>query len=112
MIKLKPQPTFKFTATIAVPGEQEPQTVGFVGRHQGQKALAAWAERAGALQGEELAAQVVEVLAGWEGVSGEDGAAVPFSPDACKAFLNDYPGSPSVVALAYISELSAARRKN
>lgn len=112
MIRLKPQPTFKFTASFAVPGEQEPQAVVFVGRHQGQQALAAWAEKAGTLQGQELAAHVVSVLDGWDGVAGDDGATIPFSAEACQSLLDAYPGSPSVVALAYISELSAARRKN
>ena len=54
----------------------------------------------------------LSVLAGWEGVIGEDGTAVPFSPEAARTLLDAYPGSPSVVALAYIMELSAARRKN
>jgi len=112
MIKLKPHPTFKFTAQFAVPGEQEPQAVVFIGRHQGQQALAAWAERAGTLQGGELLEQIVGVLDGWEGVQGEDGTSVPFTPENCRALLDAYPGSPSVVALAYIGELSAARRKN
>jgi len=112
MIRLKPQPTFKFTASIAVPGEQEPQAVVFTGKHQGQQALASWAEKAGTLQGQKLAAHVVSVLQGWEGVGAEDGSPVPFTAEACKDFLDAYPGAPSVVALAYITELSAARRKN
>ena len=112
MIKLKPHPTFKFTAQFAVPGEQEPQAVVFIGRHQGQQALAAWAEKAGQLTGVELLDHIIGVLIGWDGVAGEDGAAVPFSSDACRAFLDAYPGSPSVVAVSYITELSASRRKN
>lgn len=112
MIKLKPNPTFKFSAEFAVPGEAEAQKVVFIGRHQGQQALAAWAEKAGALAGPALADHIVGVIDGWDGVSAEDGLAVPFSSDACKSLLDAYPGSPAVVALAYIGELSAARRKN
>lgn len=112
MIRLKPNPTFRFTATIAVPGEAEPESIVFIGRHQGQQALGAWAEKAGTLQGAELVGHVVAVLDGWEGVADAEGNKVAYSPEVCQQLLDAYPGSPSVVAIAYISELSAARRKN
>ena len=112
MIRLKPSPQFKFTANFAVPGEQEQQAVVFIGRHQGQTALAAWAEKAGSSTGEDLLAHIVSVLVGWEGVIQEDGTPLPFSPEAARTLLDSYPGSTSVVALAYLTELSAARRKN
>jgi hypothetical protein len=112
VIRLKPNPTFRFVAEFAVPGETEPAKINFVGRHLGQQALAAWAEKAGTLQGADLLEQVIGVVADWDGVAGEDGAPVPFSVEACRQLLDAYPGSPSVVALAYIGELSAARRKN
>ena len=112
MIRLKPSPTFQFTAEFAVPGEKEPQKVVFVGRHQGQQALAAWTEKAKDLQGAELAAYVVSALKDWEPVNDENGSPVAFSEEACMQLFDDFPGAPSIVALAYISELSAARRKN
>lgn len=111
MIKLKPNPTFKFRVTLALPGSDERATFTLVGRHKGAKALNEWANRAKDLEGQD-AKFLAEVLSGWDDVRDDDGAAVPFSEDALAALLDGHPGAGLEIFRAYANELSAARQKN
>ena len=111
MIKLKPNPTFRFKIEVAVAGSTEPARFTLVGKHQGQGALRDWAEHAKDLDGKD-AEFLLPWIEGWEDVHDEDGKAVKFSAETFAALLDNYPGSSLAIFQAYVRELSAARGKN
>ena len=111
MIRIKPNPTFRFKVDLAIPGSAEPAKLTFVGRHQGQAALRQWAEGAKDLDGND-AAFLLPVLDGWDDVVDEDGKPVKWSSEALGALLDAYPGSGLQIFSVYVRELSASRGKN
>ena len=111
MIRLQPNPQFRFKVDLSVPGSEEPARFTLIGRHQGQAALNAWAERAKDMQGQD-AKFLAGVIIGWEGVLDDDGKAVPFDELALAALIDAYPGSGLAMFTAYVRELSASRTKN
>lgn len=111
MIRLKPNPTFRFKVALGLPGSEERATFTLVGRHKGAKALQEWAGRAREAEGQDHKF-LAEAIDGWDDVLDADGAPVPYSADALAALLDAYPGSGLEIFRAYVAELSAARGKN
>jgi hypothetical protein len=111
MIKLHPNPSFKFRVEVAIPGAVDPARFVLVGRHMTQTDLRAWGERAKAMEGQD-AEFLLSAVEGWEEVVDADGKAVKFSPEAFGALLESYPGASLQIFQSYIRELSAGRTKN
>ena len=111
MIKLKPSPTFKFKVELALPGTEERAKFTLIGKHMGQAALKAWAEKAGEMAGRD-AEYLAGVIESWDDVCDEEGKPVKFGPQAFGALIDAYPGTGVAIFSAYVRELSAGRTKN
>lgn len=108
MLKLKPDPTFRWTVQISVPGA-EPADLQVVFRHKGKQALQDWLV---ACKDKNDVAAMLEILESWEGVADQDGQSTPFSPEALAAFFDSYPAAPTEITQQYFDALRGARRKN
>ena len=109
MFKLNPSPTFVAQVPLSVPGLAEPLEVAITYRHKNKTALGAWMAGAAGKADAEL---LHEVIAGWSGMQGEDGAEVPYSLTALTDLLENYPAAHGELFKAYLRELTEAKRKN
>jgi hypothetical protein len=110
MFKLNPTPQFAAPVSLTVPGQAETGSVMLTFQHMGKQALADWLASAG--QGKNDLDLVAQVVVGWEGVSDDDGAAVPFSREALAALLDAYPAAAGEIVSAYVHVLAESRAKN
>lgn len=110
MFILDPDPTFRFKVSLFRPGTTSPQTITLVGRHKSQDALIEWTKRVEPSDGD--GTFLLEVVADWEGVADRERKPVPFSADAFRALINNFPGSGLLIFKAYAEELNAGRLKN
>jgi hypothetical protein len=105
MFALRPNPIFKFPATIqTVDGSVE---VTFLFKHKGRKALRAFYDSLG--EGEKARTDteaIGELVAGWEGVDTE------FSIEALDTLLDNYPSAAKNIFEAYNKGLFEGRQKN
>ena len=127
MIKLDPAPQFEKEVSIAIPGAEEPALVKVIFRTQPLKRVHAYAVVSRAVRTSWLAqkfefiklcwrlrtwANVIDMLdemtAGWSA----DDFDVPYSKDALRKLLVEYPGSGSSLFYAYLEGLKEARIKN
>jgi hypothetical protein len=107
--RLNPKPTFTVPVPISVPGMEQPLSVVMTFRHKTQEQITDWMARAPGRSDPDVLA---EVLVGWEGVTDEADAVVPFSYAALTEFLGNYPASKGEIFSTYLSELTKAKRKN
>lgn len=105
--KINPNPTFWHTCQITVPGEDKPAELPVEFRHKTKEQLTAFFDRIKSadktISDEEL---LGEVIAGWKI---EDS---PYSLEALKTLLNNYPASGMELATQYTAALMESRRKN
>ena len=108
MFVLKANPTFRAKVKLPVPGADS-QAIEFVFRHKRRSELKAFADDA--IRREDMDV-IMDVVEGWSGVSGEDGAVVPFSRDAVARLVEEFPAAGAAIVAAYIRELTDARVGN
>jgi hypothetical protein len=100
-LKLNPEPTFKASVRIPVPGgESEP--VEFVFRHRTLDDLTAWRIE---MRGKQDFDVVTTCVVSW-GLNDE------FNDDNVRRLLQNYGGAGAAIAEAYMRELMGARRGN
>lgn len=104
MLKLQPNPTFRASVGITVPGESKPALVDIEFRHQPKEKLVEFTKRLA--DGRSDVEILEEILVGWKGVDAE------YSPSALRDLLSNYPASGLEILKAYLAELSESRRKN
>jgi hypothetical protein len=109
-LRRKPNPTFRYTVSLAAPGEGDPHVYTFIGRHKKQRELEEIARSGKEYDGRE-AAYLMQVLDGWD-LQDAAGKELPFTLEALDELLNDYPGSWLVIFRAYAEQLPASRTKN
>lgn len=103
MFQLKPNPTFRATVSISVPGDDaEPLRLPVTFAHYSRSAYKTEIEDAG-LTVEDA---VLLVVRDWH----IDG--VPFSTEQLREFLDDYQTAAQELFEAYLAELRVAKRKN
>ena len=106
MFKLQPNPTFKKTVSIPVPGE-EAVAVTFIFKHMGRKAFKKFYESLTSTKSNREDADVLlEIVEGWEGVDGD------FNKENLDLLLDNYFGSAMAILEAYQAALVEAREKN
>lgn len=113
MFKITPNPTFKATVTIAVPGEQAAK-LKLVFRHktrdEAQSFFRRVAEEASADTGANAPARerkvLEEIVAGWEDVD------QPFTGEALEELLRNYHNASTAILDTYMEQLTQARRGN
>lgn len=109
MFKLNPAPTFTAKIPLSVPGLPEPLELDVTYRHKNKTELQKWLEGS---KGKADSAVLHEVITGWSGMQGEDGAEVPYSLDALTTLLENYPVAHQELYRGYLRELTESRRKN
>lgn len=103
MFKLNPDPTFRASVAISVPGSDKPQTIAVDFKHLPKSALRDYFSGIeGKTDGEALGA----IIAGWSGVDTD------YSPEALDLLLDNYPTAAAELFDAYRRELLDASRKN
>lgn len=106
MFVLQPNPTFKETVVIPVPGA-ESGSITFVFKRLGKKALRALFGSITKEGAEREDADVLEeIVAGWEGVD------VEFSRQALETLCDAYPGAATAVILGYNKAMTEVKAKN
>ena len=103
MLKLNPNPTFKATIDITVPGHEKPEKMTFTFRYRNIKSLAALYE--GSKDKGNVDA-VMDMVEGWEGIDAE------FTRENVETFVTNYPASPMEIGRAYSRLLVESRVKN
>lgn len=110
MFNIIPKPTFTCAVRLSVPGSDAPVAVQFTFRHKSARELSRWL--ASSVERASDAELLAEVIDGWAGVAGVEGAAVPYSADNLAALLEAYPAAGKELVLAYHRQLADARAKN
>ena len=103
MLRLTPNPTFRATAAISIPGEAQPARIEVEYRHLGREALADYFKR---LEGRSDLDALAEIIAGWSGVD------APFSAAALADLLDAYPTAAMALFDAFRRECLEAKAKN
>ncbi len=109
MIRLNPDPTFDALVKLTVPGQPEPVGVPMTFRHMAGDKLPEWFASS---REKNKADALDEIIAGWSGVTGDDGTAVPYSKDALATLLNNYQPATAEILRAWQLELSSSLVKN
>ena len=103
MLKIVPEPTFKTSVQITVPGQEEPATVELIFNYMSKtKALEFFSDMKGKTDVEALTI----LIAGWGGFD------VPFSKAALETFLDNYPAAAFEIIQAFNRNLLESRIKN
>lgn len=107
MLTLNPAPTFKGTARITVPGQEQPAEIQLTWKHKTREQYDAWMASAASFadQGGD-AAFLAEVIADWASVD------QVFSLGALGTLLAVYPAAGHELLAAYQTDLLASRAKN
>lgn len=103
MFKLDPSPTFWADVRLSVPGEKEPVTIRMQFAHKTVDDLKAWIEAARDTKDGDA---VCGVVRDWQGVD------APYSEDAMRKLLRNYPASAAEVLQQYMRALTESRAKN
>ncbi len=102
VFKLTPDEKFFASVPVPVPGKgTQPLEVEF--RHQGKEAAAAWF---GSIGGRDPAEALADVVTGWRN------ADAPFSHEALRDLLSNYPQAGMAMLETYARELVGARLGN
>ncbi len=114
IFKLVPNPTFKSTVDIPVPGADAPAKLVLVFKHMSRKKMSAFfdelfsGENAKALDSETLD----PIVSGWEGVKDSENKNVEFGREAFETLLDNYPGASMAILEAYQQAYLKAKEKN
>ena len=103
MFKLNPDPTFRASVALSVPGSEQPATLAVDFKHLPKSALRDYFS---GLEGKSDAEALGAIIAGWDGVDTD------YSPEALALLLDNYPAAAAELFEAYRRELLDARRKN
>ena len=103
MFKLNPNPTFKTTVSLSVPGSAQSAAVEVTFKHLSRSALR---DYFAGLEGKQDSEGLSEIIVGWSGVDAE------YSREALGQLLDNYPASAAELFEAFRRELLEARRKN
>lgn len=106
---LKPAPTFASDVRLTIPGQPSPGVLTITWRHKGRKEAEAWVKGAAGRKDPEI---LGEVIAGWSGVTDDQGQDVPFTCEALESLCNDFPAAGMELFDAYLAALSESRAKN
>lgn len=108
MFKLNPNPTFKASVKVSVPGG-DPLPIEFEFKHKTRTGLAEWMKNQGARPDREI---VPEFIVGWSGVINEAGDQEPWSVDSFLKLAENYPAAAVEVYAGYIAALTESKAKN
>lgn len=100
-LKLNPDPTFKHTIGIPVPGKGN-APVEFTFKHRSGDELEAWIKASSNASDAET---ILDCALGWD-LDDE------FSAANVKTFCNNYPGAAYAICKGYMGELKGQRAKN
>lgn len=103
MFKINPNPTFKATVQISVPGSDKPATITVDFKHLSKSALRDYFS---GLDGKTDADALGAVITGWQGIDAE------YSAESLAQLIDNYPASAGELFEAFRRELLEARRKN
>ncbi|PIQ26130.1 hypothetical protein COW64_12355 [bacterium (Candidatus Blackallbacteria) CG18_big_fil_WC_8_21_14_2_50_49_26] len=109
MIRLVPDPTFETVVRMTVPGQCEPAEVPMTFRHMTAKQAADWFA---ASKEKPSAEALADIVCGWCGVMGEDGAELPFTPESLAALVKNYQPAAREIVRAWQLGLTESRVKN
>lgn len=108
MFKLNPNPTFKASVKVSVPGG-DPLPIEFEFKHKTRTGLSEWQANHG---GKKDADIVPEFIVGWSGVINETGDQEPWSVEAFQKLCENYPAAALEVYAGYVSALTESKAKN
>jgi hypothetical protein len=108
MFKLNPNPTFKATVKVSVPGS-DPLPIEFEFKHRTRTGLAEWMKNQPVRSDREI---VPEFIVGWSGVINAAGEQEPWSVDSFITLTENYPAASLEVYYGYIKALTESRSKN
>jgi hypothetical protein len=100
--KLEPNPTFWATVPVRLPGG-ELSDLQLEFRHRSRTEMASLFDTVSGRTDEDV---IADVISNWRDVS------EPFSTEAVRKLVNNYPGIASQLVEAYVRELVQARRGN
>ena len=103
MFKINPNPTFKATVQISVPGSDKPAAITVDFKHLSKSALRDYFS---SLEGKTDTEALASVITGWQGIDAD------YSADALGQLIDNYPASAGELFEAFRRELLEARRKN
>lgn len=103
MFKINPDPTFRVSVAISVPGSDKPQTIAVDFKHLPKSALRDYFT---SLDGKSDAEALGAIVTGWSGVDTD------YSAEALATLLDNYPAAAGELFDAYRRELLDASRKN
>jgi hypothetical protein len=109
MFRLNPAPEFTAPVFLSVPGLPQPLQVNVTWRYKNSTALLAWRKSAA---GKTDVVFLDEVMLGWSGVQGADGAEQPYSLTALTTLHDNYPNALQELYNAYLAELQESKLKN
>lgn len=97
--KLTPDPTFKKSVEIPIPGAR-PASVEFIFKHRNKEQLSEWLENVGKFDTD--AALILDIASGWDL---ED----PFDDESIATLCNEYAGAGTSVLHTYVAEASGGQ---
>lgn len=103
MFKLQPNPTFKASVALSVPGEPKQASIEVEFRHLSKSAMRAYFTT---LADREDADALADIIVGWGGVD------AAFDRDALAALIDNYPAAAGELFEAFRRETLESRRKN
>lgn len=103
MFKINPDPTFRVSVALSVPGNDTPATIAVDFKHLAKSALR---DYFGNLEGKSDAEALGFIVTGWSGVDKD------YSAEALALLLDNYPSAAGELFNAYRRELLEAGRKN
>jgi hypothetical protein len=107
MLKLTPNPTFKTTVKLSVPGSETQEIISVTFRHKTREELRAWI----ADKERNVVDSLDEVIESWSGIQGDDGE-VAYSKDSLVKLTSGYSAAAGEFVTEYIKQLTESRTKN
>lgn len=115
MFNIDPSPTFTVAVPLSRPGLAQPLEVQVTFRHKNRIQAAAWVLAASMAEAkddeDQLLNLLAEVVADWSGVLDAEGNAMAYSASALARLLTNYTPARGELYRAYITELTAAKKK-
>jgi hypothetical protein len=104
MLKLQPNPTFKWPVKITLPGETKPATVVFEFRHKSKEAVEAFRKDLVNRTDEAILSEIV--------VTWHEGIEAEYSEVALGQLISNYPPAAMEILDSYLVAMLESRRKN
>jgi hypothetical protein len=104
MLKLQPNPTFKWPVKLTLPGESKPSTVVFEFRHKTKEGIETFRK--------ELINRTDEAILGEIVVTWHEGIEAEYSEVALGQLISNYPAAAMEILDAYLVAMLESRRKN